>query len=83
MTADNNLEQNTTRAAHIGRYILIGFLTVAPLWVTLLVFDFLLNLLASVGAPLLKAMARAIHPFSDTTASWCWIRIFSTLLRHC
>jgi uncharacterized membrane protein len=70
MTADNNPEQNTARVAHIGRYILIGFLTVAPLWVTWLVFDFLLNLLASIGAPLLKAMARAIRPFSDTTASW-------------
>lgn len=70
MTADNNPEQNTARIAHIGRYILIGFLTVAPLWVTWLVFDFLLNLLASIGAPLLKAMARAIRPFSDTTASW-------------
>lgn len=70
MTADNNPEQNTARAAHIGRYILIGFLTVAPLWVTWLVFDFLLNLLASIGAPLLKTMARAIRPFSGTTASW-------------
>lgn len=82
MTADNNPEQNTARAAHIGRYILIGFLTVAPLWVTWLVFDFLLNLLASVGAPLLKAMARAIHPFSDTTPAGCWIQIFSMHLRR-
>lgn len=55
---------------HFGRYILIGFLTVAPLWVTWLVFDFLLRLLARVGDPLLKATARAVRPFSDTTASW-------------
>ena len=32
--------------AHFARYILVGFFTVAPLWVTWLVFDFVLNLLA-------------------------------------
>ena len=66
----NDEEQRAARSAHVGRYILIGFLTVAPLWVTWLVFDFLLNLLARIGDPLLKGMARAVRPFSDTTASW-------------
>lgn len=70
MTTENNHEQHTTHSVHVGRYILIGFLTVAPLWVTWLVFDFLLNLLARIGDPLLKGMARAVRPFSDTTASW-------------
>ncbi|MBS0424208.1 MAG: DUF502 domain-containing protein [Proteobacteria bacterium] len=69
MSTESN-EQHTPRSAHLGRYILIGFLTVAPLWVTWLVFDFLLNLLAQIGDPLLKGMARAVRPFSDTTASW-------------
>jgi len=54
----------------VGRYIVIGFLTVAPLWVTWLVFDFLLKLLARIGDPLLKGMARAVRPFSDITATW-------------
>ncbi|MBX3616761.1 DUF502 domain-containing protein [Nitrosomonas sp.] len=70
MTVDSDQERSTARFAHVARYILIGFLTVAPLWVTWLVFDFLLNLLASIGDPLLKGMARAVRPFSDTTASW-------------
>ncbi len=70
MTLESNKEQRAGRSAHVGRYILIGFLTVAPLWVTWLVFDFLLNLLARIGDPLLKGMARAVRPFSDTTASW-------------
>lgn len=70
MTTENNHEQHPTRFVHAGRYILIGFLTVAPLWVTWLVFDSLLNLLARIGDPLLKGMARAVRPFSDTTASW-------------
>ncbi|MEK6595445.1 MAG: DUF502 domain-containing protein [Pseudomonadota bacterium] len=67
---ESNDEQHAARSAHVGRYVLIGFLTVAPLWVTWLVFDFLLNLLARIGAPLLKGMAHAVRPFSDTTASW-------------
>lgn len=70
MTTESNRKQNEARSAHLGRYILIGFITVAPLWVTWLVFDFLLNLLAQIGDPLLKAMARAIRPVSDTAASW-------------
>ena len=70
MSTESNPEQPAARSAHLARYILIGFLTVAPLWVTWLVFDFLLNLLAQIGAPLLKGMARAVRPFSDTTASW-------------
>jgi uncharacterized membrane protein len=55
---------------HVGRTILIGFFTVAPLWVTWLVFDFLLNILAGMGTPLLRAAARIVMPFSDTLASW-------------
>jgi len=70
MSTESNQEQPVARSAHLARYILIGFLTVAPLWVTWLVFDFLLNLLAQIGDPLLKGTARAVRPFSDTTASW-------------
>ena len=57
------------RGVHAARYILIGFFTVAPLWVTWLVFDFLLGLLADVGLPLLHAAGRVIHPFSETLGS--------------
>jgi uncharacterized membrane protein len=55
---------------HVGRTILIGFFTVAPLWVTWLVFDFLLGILATLGAPLLRATARMVMPFSATLANW-------------
>ncbi|WP_332673062.1 DUF502 domain-containing protein [Aromatoleum sp.] len=59
------------RAAHpVGRHILIGFFTVAPLWVTWLVFDFLLGILASMGTPLLRAAARLVAPVSGTAAAW-------------
>ena len=52
------------------RYILIGFFTVAPLWVTWLVFDFLFSLLARTGAPFLRGAARGVSPFSERVAGW-------------
>ncbi|MHB1213482.1 MAG: DUF502 domain-containing protein [Thiobacillus sp.] len=58
------------RKTHVFRYLLIGFFTIAPLWVTWLVFDFLFGLLASAGAPFIKALARLLQPLSDTLAAW-------------
>lgn len=67
---ESTKKQNEKRSTHIGRYVLIGALTVAPVWVTWLVFEFLLNILVQMGVPLLKGAARAVRPFSDTLASW-------------
>lgn len=55
---------------HFIRYILIGFFTVAPLWVTWLVFDFLISLLARTGAPFMRGLARGLRPFSEIVADW-------------
>ncbi|MCR4298682.1 MAG: DUF502 domain-containing protein [Gallionella sp.] len=52
------------------RHILIGFFTVAPLWVTWLVFDFLFSQLAQAGAPFLRGAARGLRPFSGAMAGW-------------
>jgi uncharacterized membrane protein len=70
----------TARSAHAARYILIGFFTVAPLWVTWLVFDFLLGILADVGTPLLRAAGRAMHPFSETLSGWLLDSAFQKLI---
>ncbi len=61
---------------HIGRFILVGFFTVAPLWVTWLVFDFVIGVLARAGRPLLYAAARAVSNFSPTLASWMLESVF-------
>lgn len=55
---------------HFLRYLLIGFFTVAPLWVTWLVLDFVFSLLARTGAPLLRGAAHAIRPFAESVADW-------------
>jgi uncharacterized membrane protein len=60
----------TRRSPNVFRYFLIGFFTVAPLWVTWVVFDFLFGLLARTGAPVLRGLARLLRPFSETVSSW-------------
>lgn len=55
---------------HFGRYVLIGFFTIAPLWVTWLVVDFVFGLLARTGSPVLRGVALGLRPFSETLADW-------------
>src|SRR5690606_10119781 len=72
-TRDRQMNKDKTRSrglGHIGRFILVGFFTVAPLWVTWLVFDFVIGVLARTGRPLLYAAARGVSNFSPTLASW-------------
>jgi uncharacterized membrane protein len=42
------------------RYLLLGLLTVAPLWVTWLVFDFVFRQLSAVGGPWVAVLAENI-----------------------
>lgn len=65
-----NAPLDKRRSAHFARYVLIGFFTLAPLWITWLVFDFLLGLLAGIGTPFLLAMASLVAPISATLADW-------------
>lgn len=55
-----------SRGRHIGRYVFIGLLTIAPLWVTLLVFQFVLNRLYLAGTPGVLAVATMVRPLSQT-----------------
>lgn len=55
---------------HFLRYLLIGFFTVAPLWVTWFVLDFLFSMLARTGAPVLRGLARGVRPLSEPLADW-------------
>jgi uncharacterized membrane protein len=49
-----------------GRYIFVGLLTIAPLWVTWLVFQFILNTLSRAGSPGVSAIATMVRPLSPT-----------------
>lgn len=64
----------TEHGRHFWHTILIGFITVAPLWVTWLVFDFLLGILAGAGTPLLRgAVIRSLFLRTLLFADLWWI----------
>jgi uncharacterized membrane protein len=48
------------RSRTAPRYLLLGLLTVAPLWVTWLVFDFVFTQLSATGGPWVERLADAI-----------------------
>ena len=46
------------RELHIQRYLLTGLLTVFPIWLTWIVFEFVLRQLSKLGAPVVDGLAR-------------------------
>ncbi|MBB3227368.1 putative membrane protein [Luteibacter sp. Sphag1AF] len=54
----------------IKRYLFTGLLTVLPLWVTWLVFSFVLSLLAGIGAPLVELVLSIDTTAAARTPSW-------------
>lgn len=51
-----------------GRYILSGILTVIPLWITWIVFDFVFRQFSHLGMPWVRAFSRYIREESPTAA---------------
>jgi uncharacterized membrane protein len=49
------------RVRSTPRYLIIGILTVAPLWVTWLVFNFVFNQLSNLGSPWVNGLARVLR----------------------
>jgi uncharacterized membrane protein len=67
----------------LRRYLLTGLLTFIPLWVTWLVFTFVLGLLASLGAPLLAALTGVlawVAPRAAATLNGAWLTFVLALL---
>lgn len=52
----------------LKRYLITGLLTFLPLWVTVLVFKFVLGLLAGIGAPMVAALTGALALVSPHAA---------------
>lgn len=52
----------------LKRYLLTGLLTFIPLWVTWLVFKFVLSVLAGIGAPLVAALLNGLALVAPRTA---------------
>jgi uncharacterized membrane protein len=73
-------EPARTRWRDVRRYLLIGVVTAAPLWVTWLVFDFLLTQLSKLGLPLVNAVAVALQPLFPGLAAGLKASAFQSLL---
>lgn len=52
------------------RYILAGILTIIPIWLTYLVFEFFLRHLSKIGLPWANALAKAVQKQSPNIAEW-------------
>jgi uncharacterized membrane protein len=60
----------------LKRYLLTGLLTYIPLWVTWLVFKFVLGMLAGIGAPLVNALLGVlalVAPHAAETLNTQWL----------
>jgi uncharacterized membrane protein len=68
------------RVKRTPRYLIIGVLTVAPLWVTWLVFDFIFTRLSAIGGPAVSGVARAIQPQMPGVADLLLLPLFQSAL---
>ncbi|MDZ7754629.1 MAG: DUF502 domain-containing protein [Gammaproteobacteria bacterium] len=55
---------------YLKRYLLSGVITVIPLWVTWVVFNFVFNQLSKFGTPWVRALSRNIQEDSPALARW-------------
>lgn len=58
------------RQPHIVRYLLSGILAIVPLWLTWIIFDFILGQLARIGMPGLQLTARRLARDYPDIAEW-------------
>lgn len=68
------------RIKHTRRYLIVGVLTAAPLWVTWLVFDFLFSQLSKMGIPWVVALARALRGPAPSVADILLQPLFQSFL---
>ena len=76
MTKDNTKR----RMPHIQRYLLTGVLTVIPIWITWLVFEFFLRQLRSVGMPWVRALSKGVEKYAPQLAEWLLTPLFQSSL---
>lgn len=54
----------------LKRYVLAGVLTIVPIWITWLVVEFVVRLLARAGRPAAAALADALRPHAGWLSRW-------------
>lgn len=64
----------------IRKYIVAGLLALIPVWVTYLVFNFLVNLLAQYGSPAVERLGNWVRPYWPGVADWLAMEWFQSIL---
>ncbi|MDJ0805614.1 MAG: DUF502 domain-containing protein [Gammaproteobacteria bacterium] len=65
------------RSLHIQRYLFSGVVTLIPLWVTWLIFEYVFKQLSKLGTPWVRVFSRSIRDEYPTLAQWLlepWFR---------
>ncbi|MDH4275224.1 MAG: DUF502 domain-containing protein [Gammaproteobacteria bacterium] len=57
-------------AVRIQRYVITGVITLIPIWITLLVFEFIYNQLSKFGKPGAMGIAASVQELNPTLAEW-------------
>jgi uncharacterized membrane protein len=68
---------------HLQRYLITGLLTLLPLWLTWVVFEFLFRLLSGLSAPWTGAVAGRLSSTFPTAMGWLdepWVQSLFALL---
>lgn len=78
-----NPRSNYHRNLNIRRYLVSGVLTVIPLWITWVVFDWVLRLLSRLGTPWVRALSRQLEESTPTIAAWLLTPVFRNVLAVC
>ncbi len=65
---------------HLQRYLITGIITVIPVWITWLVFNFFFNQLSKAGRPWVKALANKLQDYSPELGRWLLEPWFQNIL---
>ncbi|MCG6886827.1 MAG: DUF502 domain-containing protein [Proteobacteria bacterium] len=68
---------------NLQRYLFTGALTVVPIWITWVVFEFFFILLSNLGRPGANALSRALRAYSPTLADALlvpWLQSFLAIV---
>lgn len=63
-------EDHKSFASHAQRYLIAGVLTAIPIWITWLVFKFVLAQLSKFGMPWVRALSTALEQQAPSLAAW-------------
>ena len=76
-------EKRPSSAKRLKRYFLAGLLTVIPVWITVLVIKFVVEVLTGLGRPVVHWLAGLVEPAAPWLAEWLqlpWIKVILAVL---